>query len=397
MLKVVMHKKRLGIIGGGQLARMLAQEAKKFDLPLKIYASDPNKICPAADYVEQLIEGDYKDSTTLQRVAAKCDLISYEIELASAEALMQLEASGQFVYPPPLALKIIQDKFSQSVCFKQLDLPIPEFCKIDNRTDLISAVQQFGLPLMIKARCDSYDGKGNFLLKSENQIEQVFEQFATQSLMAQQFIDFDGEISVICAGSRGGQQVTFPAVQNLHGHDYHILHRSIAPAQLTKSLQNKAQDIARKIVKGLKGVGVFTVEFLVQNEKLYINEVAPRVHNSGHLTIEACDYSQFHLHLLCGIKECLPQPVLSSPALMQNIIGPKDFTGKYEIAYKGELLKDLDSFEDRLFFHLYGKVQSKPYRKLGHWTLIAKRDQSIEDLHDEADAILTKISIQGAN
>lgn len=388
-----MNNKRLGIVGGGQLARMLAQEIVKFDLPIDIYASDPNDDCPVAQYATKIINGDYKNPDTLKKVALTSDLMSYEIELASADYLLELEATGKCIYPAPSVLKIVQDKLAQSKFFALHDLPIPKFYQVDTEDDLFKAIESLGLPLMIKARFDSYDGKGNFLLRSESQVKDVFEQFKNQSLMAQQYVDFDYEVSVVCVGSISGDQVSFPVIHNIHGEDYHILHRSIAPAQLSDQLLEKARFVAKQIVSNFKTVGTFTTEFLVSGDNLYINEVAPRVHNSGHLTIEACDYSQFHLHLLAGIQAKLPQPIQKAPALMQNIIGPKDFSGSYEIKYKGKTIKDLEHLNHRLFFHIYGKRESKPFRKLGHWTLLGLPNQSIEALEDEADLIMSDISI----
>ena len=389
-----MTKQRLGIVGGGQLALMMAQEAQENDLNLEIIASDPNLNCPSASYLENLIQGDFKDKATLEKIAQNCDYMTYEIELANAEVLETIERNNQFIYPSPNVLKIIQDKLSQSRFFDQHELPIPKYFMVNDQQDLKNAIKELGLPLMIKSRFDSYDGKGNFKLTSENQIEEVFERFDKAKLLAQEYINFDHEVSVICVGAKNGESIIYPVFLNKHGEDYHILHRTLMPAPLQQSILEQAQKVANDVLKVLNGIGVFTVEFLVHDSKVLINEVAPRVHNSGHLTIEACDYSQFHLHLLAGLKPSIPSPkLLTKHALMQNIIGPSDFTGEYEVIYDGHSLKDLQSFDNRLFFHLYGKAETKPYRKLGHWTLLSKNKESIAELEHEADTILQEIRV----
>ena len=193
---------------------------------------------------------------------------------------------------------------------------------------------------------------------------------------------------------KNGEIVTYPVLLNRHGEDYHILHRTLIPAALDSNLTKQANRIACQILKLFEGIGVFTVEFLICHDKVLINEVAPRVHNSGHVTIEACDYSQFHMHLLAGLNESVPRPkMLVKQALMQNIIGPTDFNGEYAITYDNQILKDLDSFDGRLYFHLYGKLESKPYRKLGHWVLLSDNQQSISELESEADTILQRVQV----
>jgi len=384
---------KIGLIGGGQLAMMMAQEIPKFPNRFTLIASDPNPECPASYHLDEIIEGDFKQSSTLHELASHSDILSYEIELASSKVLQEIEASGVKVYPSPKVLEIIQDKYKQSCHFAKLGLPVPRFFAIESKQDLLSGIQEIGLPLMIKARFDSYDGKGNQVLRSLDEIPQLMENFQDTPIMAQEFIPFDEEISVISARSRSGNVVCFPVAQNIHGPDYHILERSIAPAPITKTLSERALSISSKIVQDFQTEGVLAVEFLVNKGQLFINEVAPRVHNTGHYTIEACDYSQFALHLLAGIQEDLPQPEMIVPmAVMQNITGPPDFTGEYDILFGEEEVCDLKQIGS-LRFHLYNKSLSKPYRKLGHWTLCSRENQSLEELLEEADSVLEQVQI----
>ena len=393
-LEIFVDKLRLGIIGGGQLAMMMAQESNKYKLNLNIIASDPSSNCPAQRHIDQLILGDFKDSNTLQKISAESDLMTYEIELANADVLEDLVEQGNHVYPKPQVLKIIQDKLAQSKFFDKHGLPIPRYCKVDKLQDLRQAIDMLGLPLMIKSRYDSYDGKGNLKLSCESQINEVFERFKHGKLLAQEYIKFNEEVSVVCVGSKNGKILTYPVLLNKHGQDYHILHRTLMPAPVNSDLSKQATIIASQILKLFQSIGVFTVEFLICDDQVYINEVAPRVHNSGHVTIEACDYSQFHMHLLAGLNESLPKPkMLVKHALMQNIIGPSDFKGEYEITYESQTLKDLDHFNGRLYFHLYNKLESKPYRKLGHWVLLAENQQSVSELESEADTILQRVRV----
>jgi len=322
-LEIFVGKLRLGIIGGGQLAMMMAQASNKHNLNLEITASDPSSSCPAQGHIDQLILGDFKDSSTLQKISARSDLITYEIELANADSLEDLVEQGYDVYPKPQVLKIIQDKLAQSKFFDKHGLPIPNYCKVDNLQDLRQAIDMLGLPLMIKSRYDSYDGKGNFKLNCESQINEVFERFKHGKLLAQEYIRFSEEVSVVCVGSKNGEIFTYPVLLNKHGKDYHILHRTLIPAPVNSDVSKKARIIASTILKLFESIGVFTVEFLICDDEVFINEVAPRVHNSGHVTIEACDYSQFHMHLLAGLNESVPKPkMLVKHALMQNIMVP---------------------------------------------------------------------------
>lgn len=372
---------------------MMAQEISKFPNRFTLIASDPNPKCPASFYLDEILEGDFKNSSTLYELASQSDILSYEIELASSKVLQEIEGSGVRVYPSPKVLEIIQDKYKQSCHFAKLGLPVPRFFAIESKQDLLNGIQEIGLPLMIKARFDSYDGKGNQVLRSLDEIPQLMENFQDTPIMAQEFIPFDEEISVISARSRNGNVVSFPVVQNIHGKEYHILLRSIIPAPVSRSLNNEALSISSSILQDFQTEGVFAVELLVSNGQLFINEVAPRVHNTGHYTIEACDYSQFAMHVLAGIQEDLPQPEMIVPmAVMQNIIGPPDFTGEYDILYGKEEICDLKQMGS-LRFHLYNKSLSKPYRKLGHWTLCSRENQSLEELIEEADCVLEQVQI----
>ena len=354
----------IGIIGGGQLGKMIAQEAKR--MSMKVIVLDPQEHCPASSVVDEQIVADFKDQAAIDRLASKCDVLTYEIELANSDALERLEARGKDVCPSPRILRIIQDKYKQKAFFKENNIPLPDFHLIDRATDLNKVLKSFGLPLLVKARVDSYDGRGNTLIQTQNELLNWFRNINGTKYMIERVIKFRKELSVMVARNRKGQIESFPVVENIHKNN--ILDTTIAPARVPKMTRRKAKKIAEKAVTALGGSGIFGVEmFLTSDGTILVNEVSPRPHNSGHYTIEACSISQFEQHLRAILDLPLSRPQLLSPAVMVNILGSPDCSGPYRI--KG--LRGLFSIPG-CKLHLYGKKTSKPNRKLGHITVTAK-------------------------
>ena len=354
----------IGIIGGGQLGKMIAQEAKR--MSMKVIVLDPQEHCPASSVVDEQIVADFKDQAAIDRLASKCDVLTYEIELANPDALERLEARGKDVCPSPRILRIIQDKYKQKAFFKENNIPLPDFHLIDRATDLNKVLKSFGLPLLVKARVDSYDGRGNTLIQTQNELLNWFRNINGTKYMIERVIKFRKELSVMVARNRKGQIESFPVVENIHKNN--ILNTTIAPARVPKMTWRKAKKIAEKVVTALGGSGIFGVEmFLTSDGRILVNEVSPRPHNSGHYTIEACSISQFEQHLRAILDLPLSRPQLLSPAVMVNILGSLNCSGPYRI--KG--LRGLFSIPG-CKLHLYGKKTSKPNRKLGHITVTAK-------------------------
>ena len=372
----------IGIIGGGQLGKMLAQEAKR--MSFKIVILDPSNDCPASNICNKLIIGDFKDEERIYELARYSDIITYEIELANSTALGNLEVKKYPIYPSPKTLKIIQNKFRQKTFLKENKILVPNFCKIESKQDLISSIKKFGFPIVIKASEDSYDGRGNFLISSEKQIDKGFSYFLNKEKFAEQFVNFTNEISVIVARNKSGQTISFPVAENIH-HD-NILDTTIVPARISHKVKLNARKIAEKTASHLNDVGIFSIEmFVTNNDEVLINEIAPRPHNSGHYTIEACSVSQFEQHIRAILNFPLATPELIRPVVMKNILGPPDLCGNYMI--RG--LKDFFSIPG-VKLHMYGKKITMPKRKLGH---IIATGNSIEEALQRAQKSKNSIAI----
>ncbi len=353
--------KILGIIGGGQLGMMLTEAAKKIPNEIsRVIVLDPTKNCPAAQVGADQIIADFHDEKAIKELAQRSDLITYEIESGNSDALKKLESTTP-INPSPETLRIIQDKLLQKEFLSKNNIPVGDFVKIDSISDLENHAKHFGFPNVLKARRDSYDGRGNFLIKSENQIQTAYEYFTTP-VMLEKFIEFKMEVSVIACRSITGEILSFPVVENIH--EDNILKITLAPARLDEDVKQKCQEIARNTMSVLKGAGVFGIEmFVTKKNEVLINEIAPRVHNSGHHTLQSSKTSQFeqHLRAILGLK--LGSTDLVYPTIMYNILGPKDFTGPYEEPVINH---------ENIFLKMYGKKLSKPKRKLGHVNFVDK-------------------------
>jgi 5-(carboxyamino)imidazole ribonucleotide synthase len=350
---------KIGIIGGGQLGKMIAQEAKRMFLSVNIL--DPNETCPASTICDKLIIADFKDEEKIYELAKQSDLITYEIELANSSALKKLESQHYPIYPSPHSLHIIQNKFRQKNFFKQNNLPVTEFMKIYSQNDLLDVAKKFGYPIMLKASEESYDGRGNYVIKSKDDIPIAFNYFKDQEIFMEKFIDFKKEISIMVARNKKGQIESFPIAENIHKNS--ILDTTIVPATISSKVQDEAKHIAKKIMECLNDIGIFGIEmFVSKNDEVFINEIAPRPHNSGHYSIEGCSISQFEQHLRAILNLPLAKPELLRPTVMKNILGT-NFKGNYKFIGLSKLLS-LPSTK----IHIYGKKQTSPGRKLGHIT-----------------------------
>jgi len=366
----------LGIVGGGQLGKMMAFEAKR--MFMKVIILDPNKDCPASSLADKLIIGDFSDEQKIYDLSREVDIITYEIELANATALNNLEESGFMVHPSPKTLSIIQNKYRQKNFLRENMITVPDFELVSSKEQLMDYCSNSGFPVLLKACEDSYDGRGNYLIRSEIEIGKALAYFSGRQIMVEKFVNFKKEISIMVARNSSGTISYFPVAENIH--EDHILKTSIIPARISKETERKAIDLAIMTMKSLKGSGIFGIEMFVDEEdNVLINEIAPRPHNSGHYSIEACSISQFEQHIRAILNYPLLQPILLSNAVMINILGPNNYTGPYEITGIDELFGI-----PGVKIHIYGKLETKPHRKLGHVTIVS----------NNSDPILTKCKVE---
>ena len=373
--------KRLGIIGGGQLGMMITEAAKNLtEYISEITVLDPTENCPAAQAGAKQIVGDFKDELAILKLAEQSDIITYEIESGNTDVLSKLKAK---IEPSPSTLGIIQDKFSQKTFLSENELPVSQFYEITSLDDLREKIKELGLPVLLKSRRDAYDGRGNFKITSPDEIEKAYQHFDGKSLMVEKFVNFKIEVSVIAARNTKGDIIAYPLVENIH--ENNILKMTIAPARVSDDVIKDAGEIARKTMEVLKGAGVFGIEmFIDQDNKILINEIAPRVHNSGHHTLQSCKTSQFEQHLRAILGLELGSIELVHKTVMCNILGPDGFEGKYE---------PVQLEKDGVYLKMYGKSISKPQRKLGHFNIVdlsdsVNTDQLLEIASEIKNSIL---------
>ncbi len=351
---------RLGIVGGGQLGKMLAQEAKKLSISVSIL--DPSHNPPAAQVADQLIVGSFFDEAGYRELADSCDVITCELENIDTEMLEKIAAAGHAVYPKPATLKMLQDKLKQKEFFVRNQLPTARFSHVEGPDEAI--FNSFGYPLVQKSRRGGYDGRGVKILKSSTDFDQALK---CDSIL-EKLVEVDKELAVIVARGKDGEVAGYPVVEMLFDTNANILDLLMTPARISAIQSAAAKELAIRAIQALNGVGVFGVEmFLTRSGKLLINEISPRPHNSGHYTIEACMTSQYgqHLRAITGLP--LGSTELLSPVVMVNLLGTGKagkpiLTGLHQaLAIPGATV------------HLYGKETVNPDRKMGH-TVILDRD-----------------------
>ncbi|MDI1495785.1 MAG: N5-carboxyaminoimidazole ribonucleotide synthase [Cenarchaeum symbiont of Oopsacas minuta] len=350
----------LGIIGGGQLGMMLAEAAKKMpDNISEVVVLDPTLGCPAAQIGVSQIVANFDNYKAIKELAKRSDIITYEIESGNADALESVSNIVQ-VSPSPDTLRTLQDKYIQKQFLHKHDIPVGKFSVINSIDDVYTKAREFGFPVLLKARYGAYDGRGNYLVDSESCIEKAYEYFSGKPVYMERHIDFDLEVSVIAARNTKGEIKTYPLVENIHKDG--ILCTTVAPARTDSQVAQNAEQISHMVMENLKGAGVFGIEmFVTSDRKVLINEIAPRVHNSGHHTLQSSATTQFeqHLRAILGLK--LGSTILLHRTVMQNILGPKSFSGAYTCD---------DIIGDGVYLKMYNKSESRPLRKLGHLNVV---------------------------
>lgn len=353
--------KTIGIIGGGQLGRMLTLAAKP--LGFTVIVLDPNKECPAGQVGAKVIVGDLYDANAILQLAEQSDVVTVEIEHLNTKALEKAETQGTPVHPSPKTIGLIQDKYRQKLALQKINVPVANFIKVDTKADAAEALKRFGGSMILKARHGAYDGRGNAVVKGSHQLDSAWNALGGKNLYAEAIADFKKELSVIIARSTSGQIRVYDVVEMKH--ERNICLEVIAPAQVTATVVQKAKEVVLRTADILEGAGVFAIEmFLLKDDSILVNEIAPRVHNSGHHTIDAAATSQFEQHIRAVTGLPLGQTTLLRPfAVMVNILGAYNGSHSFDpappLAFSGTHI------------HWYGKSPVKIDRKMGHITVIS--------------------------
>ncbi len=368
--------KRVGVIGGGQLAWMMGGAAKKLGVELIVQTPSVND--PSVAIAQDTVLAPVDDATATAVLAKKCDVITFENEFVNLDALSLLAKQGVCFLPKLKALAPLLDKYNQRCYLRDLGLPVPKFFALEGDWEKLFLVppspplppSQLCFPVVLKARRHGYDGQGTFIVKDIKTLKQKIEASYIESDISQslflleEFIPFERELAIIAARSVTGEVVTYPVVETQQ--EEQVCRRVIAPAEMTSELAAEIEEIAHTLLNSLEVVGVFGIElFLTEDGKVLVNEIAPRTHNSGHFTLDACETSQFeqHLRAVCGLP--LGNTALLCPrAVMVNLLGYEDSQSDYMT--KRQQLQQIP----QAHVYWYGKTESRPGRKLGHVTVL---------------------------
>jgi 5-(carboxyamino)imidazole ribonucleotide synthase len=373
------QQKTLGILGGGQLGRMVIQSAINYNIDIHIL--DPDSNAPCKSICQKFIQGSLTDFDTVYAFGRECDVITIEIENVNTEALAKLAQEGKEVYPQPHLIKLIQDKRLQKSFYQEKAIPTAEFILTENKEDV--QLQVDFLPAVNKLGREGYDGRGVQVLRSKEELEKAFDAPG----LLEKLIDFEKEISVIVARNKNGEVITYPSVECSFHPTANLVEFLFAPAEISSELEEKVQEIAKKVIKELDMIGILAVEmFVTKDGDILVNEIAPRPHNSGHHTIEANFTSQFEQHLRAVLNMPLGDTGLRCPAAMVNLLGEDGYSGDAFVEGWDEAIS-----QKGVYLHLYGKKLTKPFRKMGHVTLL---DESLDRLKTRAKEIKEIIKIK---
>ncbi len=356
---------RIGIIGGGQLAKMTALAAS--EIGCEIVILEKTKSAPAGSLAAEVLYGDWNNPEKLLRLAGQVDVISLENEFVDADSLRAIEEAGYPLYPGAKTIGLVQDKLIQKQTLTAADIPLVPFAAVGSKQDILAQAEKLGWPLVLKARRNAYDGKGNTTLESVADIDATGERLASdnQDWYVEGFCRFASELAVMITRGKNGDMVSYPVVESVQKD--HICHVVCAPAQIDGALAKQATDLAKKAVVAIDAVGTVGVEmFLMQDKRILLNEMAPRVHNSGHYTIEACECSQFENHVRAILGLPLGSTDMIAPAAaMVNMLGEAEGDG-----YPHGIERALQ--EKGAHIHVYGKTKTTRGRKMGHITALGR-------------------------
>jgi len=370
---------KIGVLGGGQLGRMMIQSA--IDFNFNVHVLDPDANAPCKDIATSFTQGALTDYDTVYTFGKDKDLITIEIENVNTAALYQLQSEGKKVYPQPQVIELIKDKVKQKKFYVEQGIPTAEFTETADRAAV--AAQKASLPFVNKLATEGYDGRGVQVIRTEADLEKAFDKHG----FVEQLIDFDKEIAVIAARNEAGEITTYPTVEMVFHPEHNLVEYLFSPATISAAIEEKAQNIAREVIEKLDMVGLLAIEmFVTQEGGVLVNEVAPRTHNSGHQSIEGNTTSQFEQHLRAILNLPLGATDIIRPTAMVNLLGEAGFTG--DALYEG---MDTILATAGVHIHLYGKKVTKPFRKMGHVTIA---DSNIEGLKEKVNFVKAQLKIK---
>ena len=377
------HKLNIGIIGGGQLGKMILSESNR--MSLKTSVLDSNKNSPCKNLTNNFFVGDLNNYNDVLEFGKKCDIITFEIEHINVDALTELQKIGKKVYPKPETLSIIQDKSKQKKFYTENNLPTSEFKFYSNINELNNHVNdgKINFPCVWKKTKFGYDGFGVKILKSKSDILDL----PDCEMIIEDYVPFKKELAVIVARNLNGDIKTYETVEMEFNSDSNQVEFVISPSRISNELKERAKKIAIETTKKIDNIGLLAVEmFLTENDEILINEVAPRPHNSGHFTIEACPTSQFEQHLRSILNLPLGNTTHNNFAIMLNLVGDNGFDGNV-------FYENLESAYNEIntHVHIYGKEKTRPNRKMGHITIICDK---FEDAYSKAVYLKGKIKVK---
>ncbi|MFB6174092.1 MAG: 5-(carboxyamino)imidazole ribonucleotide synthase [Halobacteriales archaeon] len=394
----------LGVVGGGQLGRMLAEAAAP--LGVEVVVSDPTPDAPAAAVARDQVVGDFDDPETVRELAERADYLTLEIELADPDLLERVaEETGTPVHPDPETLRIIEDKLVQKRRLAEAGVPVPEFREVNSADDLRDALDDLGYPAMLKARKGGYDGRGNVPVESPKDVEEAFAEIVDAAqggslddpagvAMVEEMVPFKRELAVMgCLGSARNEEgtherATFPVTETVHREE--ILRETVAPARGSESVRQRAREVALDVLDVMEGRGVYGIElFQGPDDEILLNEIAPRPHNSGHWTIEGCHTSQFEQHVRAVTRRPLGTTGRRAPTVSANILG--DVDERQDATLSGEETV----FETpRAHLHWYGKREVYRLRKMGHVTLVGAGDATTDELLADVRGVRDQLTFE---
>lgn len=370
---------KLGIIGGGQLGKIMSQKAKKMGFHVTIL--DPTYNCPAAQVSDKHIMGGFHDKEKLEQIVQESDVTTFELEHIDTSILKELYDHGHNIHPSPYVMELIQNKYEQKKLLDEKGIAVPAYKNVTNKEDLAT----FGFPVVQKAKMGGYDGQGVQVLRTTQDIET--KALPTESFI-EEMVDIDKELAVIVARNIEGEIKCYPVVEMLFDERVNICDSVMAPARISKEIEEKSLEVCKRSIEALDGVGIFGVElFLTKSGEVQVNEIAPRPHNSGHYTVEACATSQFEQIIRAVTNLPLGSTKLISPAVMVNLLGESGYEGEPFI----EGIHDALEIPE-LSFHFYGKSFTKPFRKMGHITVL---DDNIDEALNKANKAKEILKIKG--
>lgn len=371
---------KVGILGGGQLGRMLLQAAANYTVQTFVMESDPN--CPAAHLCHHFVEGDIRNFEDVYQFGKNLDALTIEIESVNEDALERLELEGVKIYPRPSTLRILKNKIAQKEFYRNQQIPSSDFVTTQTRAELNQYLSF--LPAVHKIASGGYDGRGVEILRKQTDLPRAFDAPAVLEKM----VDIAQEISIIIAVGNKGNIAIYPPVDMVFDNRLNLLNYQVSPAILKDQVLWKAEAIAMAVVKGLDSAGIFAIELFVdRNGDVFVNETAPRVHNSGHHTIEANYSSQFDMLWRIILSYPLGNTEHIIPASIVNLLGEPNYMGAAVYSGLEEVLE-----MDNVFVHLYGKTETKPGRKMGHITILSKDHQELVHKANRIKNILKVIS-----